>query len=148
MHPPTSPSLFDLSEGKRWIEWYVVYYSRTPYFFWSEWLKQGFRHCDLWRPYYFGDKTTDVAWLRLKPTFEALESYIEFDPTPPWIKHPGTTTQRVQVALTAYKMRQWWTCRPPSCVETCKNALGIKAFSVYTPHQLYQYINRRGGVLE
>jgi hypothetical protein len=147
-HLPTSPSLLDAADGKRWVDWFVVYYPRTPYFFWTEWMKQGFRHCDLWRPYYFGDKMTDVVWLRLKPTFEALESFIEFDPTPPWIKHPGATVQRVQVAIKAFKMREWFAFGPPSCVETCKNALGIRSFRTRTPWQLYQYIKRRGGVIE
>jgi hypothetical protein len=124
-----------------------VYYPRTPYFFWTEWLRQGFRHCDLWRAERFGPDISNVVWLRLRPTFEILESYIEFDPTPPWVKHPGATVQKVQVLSKQYKVRQWFAFGPPSCVETLKNALGISSFWVRTPYQLYNYIKRRGGVI-
>ena len=141
-------SLLDLTEGTRLVEWYVVYYSRTPHFFWTEWLKQGFRHCDLWKPEYFGPDPENVVWLRLRPTFEMLECFLEFDPTPPWAKHPGTTVQKVQVLSKQYKVREWFTIGPPSCVETCKNALGINSFWTRTPYQLYQYIKRRGGILK
>ena len=106
-------------------------------------VKQGFRHCDLWRAERFGDSPDQVVWLRLRPTFEILECFLEFDPTPPWVKHPDAyRAEKWQVLLEGKltRSRQWWTCRPPSCVETCKNALGIKAFWVYTPYQLYRYI--------
>src|SRR6266478_2308519 len=98
------PSLLDIADGKRQIDWFVVYYSRPAYFFWAKWLKQDFRHCDLWRPYYFGEKLTDVVWLRLEPTFESLNSFIEFDPTPPWLKYPEATVQQVRVTVTNFKV--------------------------------------------
>lgn len=143
----TSLSLLDTS-GKRVIEWYVVYFARTPFFFWTEWLQQGFRHAELWRPYQAGPGLNDQIWLRLKPTFEVLESFIDLDTTPPWLRFSDATVQRVQVLSTPYKVREWFSFGPPSCVETIKNALGIKAFFLRTPRQLYEYINRRGGVIE
>ena len=129
------------------VEWWVVYYPRTPHFFWTEWLKQGFRHCDLWRAERFGEAPDQVIWLRLRPTFEMLECFLEFDPTSPWAKHPGATAQKVEVFSKPGKVREWFTIGPPSCVETCKNALGINSFWTRTPHQLYQYIKARGGVI-
>ena len=140
-------SLLDLTEGQRYFEWWAIYYPREPHFFWAAWMKQGFRHCELWRPYPFVSAPTDVVWLRLTPTFEILESQIDIDPTPPWIRFPGVTAQKVQILSPAYKMRQWFTIGPPSCVETCKNALGINSFFTRTPWQLYQYIKKRDGVL-
>lgn len=144
---PSKVSLFDLGSEKRVVEWFVVYYPREPYFFWAKWLKQGFRHVDLWRRYSYGPLPTDAMWLRLRPTFEALESEIEFDPTPPWVKYPDATVQRVQVVLTNFKVREWFAIGPPSCVETVKNALAIRSFWTRTAYQLYKYINRRGGVI-
>jgi hypothetical protein len=141
-------SLLDLRDDVRLAEWYIVYYARTPYFKFTEWLKQGFRHCDLWRPHQFGPATTDVLWLRLKPTFEILESYIDFDPSPPWVRHPDATVQKVQTLSKAYRVREWFSIGPPTCVETCKNALGINSFFTRTPWQLYQYIKRRDGVIK
>ena len=148
MASATKVSLLDFTENVRAIEWTVVYYSRTPYFKFTEWLKQGFRHCDLWRAERFGDSPDQVVWLRLKPTFEILECFLEFDPTPPWIKHPDATVQKVQVLSKAYRVREWFAFGPPSCVETCKNALGINSFWTRTPYQLYKYIQRRGGILK
>jgi hypothetical protein len=84
----------------------------------------------------------------LKPTFEILESFIDTDTTPPWLRFPDATVQRVQVFSTAYKVREWFSIGPPSCVETIKNALGIRSFWLRTPRQLYQHIQRRGGVID
>lgn len=146
MPAPTSLSLLDLS-GKKVHEWYVVYFARTPYFFWTEWLRQGFRHVELWRPIQCGPELPDVLWLRLKPTFEMLENFLDLDPTPPWLRHPDATVQRVRAVSTPYKVREWFTFGPPSCVETIKNALGISSFWLRTPRQLYRYINCRGGII-
>jgi hypothetical protein len=130
------------------IEWYVVYHWREPYFFWGKWLKQGFRHVELWRRQPFGTSHDQVLWLVLKPTFEVLECYIDCDSRAPWVRFPQATTQKVSVLSREYKVRQWFMCRPPTCTETVKNALGIKAFLVWTPHQLYRYIKKRGGVIK
>ena len=140
-------SLLDLTEGERLTEWWVVYHPRDPYFFWASWLKQGFRHAELWRPYQFGKAVTDVVWLRLTPTFELIELTLELDPTPPWILHPGCTAQKVQVLHRDYTVRQWFAFGPPSCVEVVKHALGINKFWLRTPFQLYRYIKKLNGVI-
>ncbi len=140
-------SLIDLGPNQRLVEWYVVYHPREPYFFWAKWLKQGFRHVELWRPQQYGPKISDVLWLVMKPTFEILESYIDSDPTPPWTRFPGCTVQKVQVVSPAYKVRQWFHAGPIHCTETVKCALGINSFWLRSPYQLYKYIKRRGGVL-
>lgn len=142
-----SVSLFDLTPGVRYFEWTVVYYPRDAYFFWANWLKQGFRHCELWRPYKFGPSENDQIWLRVTPTFEILEADLEFDPRPPWVRFPGVTCQRVQVLSTARKVRQWFHAGPISCTELCKNALGINSFWMRTPYQLYKHVERAGGVI-
>lgn len=141
-------SLLDLTADKRFAEWYVLYYARRPYFFWQRWVKQGFRHCELWRSYRFGKTLSDVVWLRLTPTFEILESGIDFDPTPPWLRWPGATVQKVTALTPCYKVRQWFHIGPVTCTETVKNALAINSFWVRTPYQLYRYIKRRNGVIK
>jgi hypothetical protein len=143
----TTVSLLDLTPDIRLIEWTVVYHPRTPHFFWSHWLKQGFRHVELWRPQPYGEQPEQMLWLVLKPTFEVLESYIDCDPTPPWNRFPGVTVQKVQVLSQAYKVREWFAFGPPSCVETVKNALGINSFWTRTAWQLYKFIERKGRVL-
>lgn len=134
--------------GFRTFEWWVVYYPRVPHYFWAAWLKQGFRHCELWRPYPYGESPSEVAWLRVTPTFEILEAVIDFSPLPPWTRVAGCTVQKVQVLSKAYKMRQWFHFGPISCTEICKSALGINKLWMRTPWQLYQYIKQRDGVLK
>ena len=132
----------------RLVEWRVVYHRRTPYFFWTEWLKQGFRHCELWREQRYGEAPNEVIWLVLKPTFEILENFLDFDPTPPQERFPGATVQKVQVLSKQYKVREWFAIGPHTCVEACKFALGINSFFTRTPWQLFKYIKRRDGVIK
>lgn len=140
-------SLLDVGPHDRVIDWFVVFHKREPHFWWAKLLKQGFRHVELMRPYYYGPQLTDVMWLVLRPDLEILENHLEFDPTPPWTRYPGSTVMKVQVLMKAWKVRQWMMCRPPSCVEIVKAALGINSFWVRTPHQLYKYLKQRHGVL-
>lgn len=141
-------SLLDLSSDQRYFEWLVVYYPRVPHYFWAAWLKQGFRHCELWRPYYYGEGVRDVGWLRVTPTFEILEAAIDSDPTPPQARFPRCTVQPVRILSKAYKVRQWFHFGPISCTEYCKAALGINNFWIRTPWQLYKFIKKQGGVLK
>ena len=140
-------SLLDLEADKRFSEWYVVYLARPPHFFWQKWVKQGFRHCELWRPYQFGKNVEDVAWLRLTPTFELLESEIVFDWRPPWMLFPDCTVQKVQVISRHYQVRQWFHFGPVTCTETVKNALAVNSFWIRTPYQLYKFLKKQNGVI-
>lgn len=142
----TSPSS-SLLDGYRYFEWTVVYYPRVPHYFWSAWMKQGFRHCELWRRYSYGDSVSEVGWLRVTPTFEILEAEIDTNPAPPETRFLGCTVQPVTILSRAHLVRQWFHIGPVSCVDFCKAALGINSFWVRTPWQLYKYVKRRGGVL-
>jgi hypothetical protein len=144
---PQAISLLDLGPEDRVVEWWVCFHKREPHFFWAKWLKQGFRHVELMRPYHYGPGLTDVMWLVLRPNLEILENHIEMDPTPPWTKYPGVTVVRVQVLMKAWKVRQWFFAGPPSCTEIVKSALCIKSFFMRTPYQLYKYLIRHHGVL-
>lgn len=133
--------------GFRYFEWTVVYYPRQPHYFWSRWMKQGFRHCELWRPYRYGESELDVGWLRVTPTFEILEAEIDSNPTPPALRFPGCTVQPVKILSKACKVRQWFHFGPISCTEYVKAALGINNFWVRTPYQLYKYVARKNCVI-
>ncbi len=141
-------SLLDLADGCWLAEWYVVFHCREPHFFWHKWLKQGFRHVELWRSYKFGKSLADVVWLRVTPAFEVLHADIVLDPTPPWVAIPGSTTQKVRTILKPWKVRQWFHFGPFSCTELVKFGIGINKFWVRTPYQLYKYIKRHNGVLK
>ena len=91
-------SLLDLESGDRVVDWWAVFYPRTPHFWFAHLMKQGFRHVELMRPHYYGPLATDVMWLVLRPNFEILENHIEFDPTPPRFKLNGLLTDDNQFA--------------------------------------------------
>lgn len=140
-------SLLDTS-GTKVLDWYVCYFPREPYYWFAKYLEPGFAHVELARPIQYGPALTDVVWLHLIPTFETLDAEVSLDPTPPWVRCPSATIQRVSVAKRLGVMRSWWDMGPPTCVEFVKAALGISAFFVRTPYQLYTHIAKRGGVIK
>lgn len=139
-------SLLDVPRAKI-REWYVCYFPREPYYWFAKYMKPGFAHVELARPIQYGPQLSDTIWLHLIPTFETLDAEVSLDPTPPWVRCPTATIQRVSVAKRLGTMRSWWDMGPPTCVEFAKAALGVSAFFVRTPYQLYKHIQRRGGVI-
>jgi hypothetical protein len=102
----------------------------------------------LTRPIYYGPNVEDVAWHNVLPAFEMIDVGIDTDPRPPWVKCPTSTVQKVTTIQPFYKVRSWFDAGPPTCVEVVKMALGIRAFFVRTPWQLYQYIHKRDGIID
>lgn len=139
-------SLLDTA-GMRTAEWYCVFHPRTPFFFWAKWLKQGYRHVELCRPIQYGSGIDEVVWLECYPNFEMLSVDLNYDPRPPWVRCPESTVVKVTAMRKAPSMRSWWLCGPMSCVEIAKAALGIRAFWIRTPWQLYQYLSKRNGIV-
>lgn len=142
----TSTSLLDLADHKV-RDWYVVYHHREPYYSFTKFLKPGFRHVELTRPLYYGPNVEDVAWLNVLPTFEMLDVELAHDPRPPWIKCPDSTVQKVTAIAPLMSVRSWFDIGPPTCVEVVKMALGLRAFWVRTPWQLYQHIAKCEGII-
>ncbi len=137
-------SLLDVADAAV-RRWFVVYHDRN--YRSLRWLKPGFRHVELVRPVYYGPALSDVMWVGIFPRLETLDADIAFDPTPPWVRCPGSAIQYVRVSRPLEQVRQWFHVGPVSCVEVAKYVLGINSFWVRTPHQLYQYIHRRGCVI-
>lgn len=144
---PDSLSLLDTA-GMMVREWYVVYFPRVPFYWFTHYFKQGFRHVELWRPVPFGNNLGENVWLRIHPCFEMLDAEIDTSPIPPWDRFHGVTVQKVTVCKRECGIRSWFDIGPPSCVETAKAALGIRSFFTRTPSQLYRYIKHRGGVIK
>lgn len=143
----TSPSLLDTADAKI-REWYIVYHHRDPHYWFTKYLKPGFRHLELTRPVYFGPNVEDVVWLNVMPMFEMMDVEISTDPRPPWVKCPSSQVQKVTTIQPFYRVRSWFDAGPSTCVEVAKTALGIRAFFVRTPWQLFKYIQTRGGVID
>jgi hypothetical protein len=139
-------SLLDTA-GALTREWFVCYFPRRPYYWFAKYLEPGFRHVELARSYRYGPDLGDVLWLRMISNFESLNAEIEYGPDPPWAGQEGVTVQKVTAVLPLGKLRSWFEIGPQTCVEMVKQALGINAFFVRTPFQLYRYIRRRNGVI-
>lgn len=142
----TSTSLLDTA-GCKVREWYLVYHHREPYYSFTKLLKPGFRHVELTRPLQYGPSIDDVAWLNVLPMFEMLDVDINYESTPPWVRCPNSTVQKVTAIAPLMSVRSWFDMGPPTCVEVVKMALGIRAFWVRSPWQLFQYIQKRNGVI-
>lgn len=143
---PEQLSLLD-TEGMMVREWYVVYHPRVPYRWFAHLMKPGFLHMELTRPIYYGPGVNDVAWLNVLPSFEMFDVELSTDPRPPWVRCPGSTVQRVTAMRRLDTIRSWWDMGPSTCVEIAKAALGIRAFWVRSPWQLFNYIRKRNGVV-
>lgn len=139
-------SLLDTAGGKV-RDWYVVYFHRESYYSFTKFLKPGFRHVELTRPIYFGPGVEDVVWLNVLPMFEMLDAEVSTDPRPPWVKCPSATVQKVTAIAPLMSVRSWFDIGPPTCVEVAKMALGIRAFWLRTPWQLFKYIRERNGII-
>ena len=139
-------SLLDAAEFKT-TDWFLIYPPRPVARWWGRHLDPKFRHVELERPLYYGPATTDVMWLQVTPAHEMLDVQVSVDPAPPWVRQPQAIVQKATSARKWGSMRSWFDVGPTTCVEVVKLALGIRAFWVRTPYQLYKYINRRSGVI-
>lgn len=140
-------SLLDTADAKV-RDWYIVYHHRDPHYWFTKYLKPGFRHLELTRPVSFGPNIEDVVWINVLPMFEMMDVEISTDPRPPWVKCPASVVQKVTTIQPFYKVRSWLDAGPSTCVEVAKIALGIRAFFVRTPFQLHEYIAKRDGVID
>lgn len=138
-------SLLDVA-GKLTIDWYVVYHSRQQDNWWSRRLKAGFQHCWLVKSVQYGPQPSDILWVHVDPSLPFISVEVDFYPEPPWVRDHSMTVQRV-IGAHRPTVREWFSIGPPSCVEIAKACLGISAFFVRTPWQLYQHIQKRGGVI-
>lgn len=144
----TTPlSLLD-TVGMKVREWYVVYHHREAHYWFTNYLKPGFRHVELARPIQYGPNVEDVAWHHVLPMFEMLDVELSTDPRPPWVKCPGSVVQKVTAVAPLLSVRSWFDIGPTTCVEIVKMALGVRDFFVRTPWQLHQYIQKRNGIID
>ena len=113
---------------------------------WDRWLRPGFTHCYLL-------VYDEVVWLLVDPTLSHLRVAIldQYEPEHPasWIVDEDATIieARPEVA-DSYRSRAPWVVGPLTCVETCKQALGISDFWILTPWQLYRHLRRQHGIHE
>ncbi|NQV45438.1 MAG: hypothetical protein HQ501_11065 [Rhodospirillales bacterium] len=102
--------------------------------FWLRLLKPGFRHC-------FVLLELDTGWVML----DSLAHWIHVAIIPPvssgdlasWYRDHGYRTVTLKCSPPPNSAAPW---APFTCVETVKRALGIHRSGIWTPHQLWQFL--------
>ena len=121
------------------VEWWLLYRDVSPNWWWRG-LKPGFQHVQAIRregPY----------WLRVDPHIEFTDIELVRSSLPPHQLVPGTTCQRVVALRRLQRLRVPTILAPATCVEQVKELLGIRAWWLVTPWQLFTYVRKREGVL-
>lgn len=138
-------SLLDTPEQLT-AQWHVVYMKGERQSWVIKNLKPGFQHVMLWRPIRYGPLISDTMWLVIDPTWSMVTANVTFD-KPPWQHDAALTVQRVSTIRPQWSLRSKFHVGPFTCVEVAKACLGIRAWWLHTPWQLYQYIAARNCVL-
>ncbi len=118
---------------------WVVYSGRADLAY-LKLLKEGFRHCFL---IYRNGKRQWVAIDGLSSHLEVevldVEGHINL---PHWFKNQGFIVQSVQyLNERRFKPAPWSFF---TCVEVIKRFLNIHEFFIFTPYQLYRYLEKQG----
>jgi len=129
--------IFDAKETKPDPHIYhdaVVVFGDQSNLFWLRFLKPGFRHC-------FVLLELDTGWVML----DALSHWIHVATLPPassddvaaWYREHGYRTVTLRCLPPPCSAAPW---APFTCVETVKRALGIHRAGIWTPHQLWRFL--------
>lgn len=112
----------------------IVVFGDQSNLLWLRLLKPGFRHC-------FVLLELDTGWVML----DSLAHWIHVAIIPPvpshdlarWYQDHGYRTVTLTCALPPTSAAPW---APFTCVETVKRALGIHRPGIWTPHQLWRFL--------
>lgn len=113
---------------------WIIFSNKTE-LWWLKWLRPGFRHC-------FALVHDGAHWLMLDPLAGYLDCRVLPPPpdfnVPAWLEAQGMTVCRAQP-----RARQ--SLAPVSfmtCVETVKRLIGCHAWHIWTPWQLYRWLQK------
>ncbi len=121
-------------------EWWLLYRDVSSSFAWRHLLKNGFQHVQAIRregPY----------WLRVNPHLEFMDVELIRSDCAPHALLENTHCQRVVALRRLHRWRTPHIFAPATCVEVVKELLGIRAWWMITPRQLFDYVRVREGVL-
>lgn len=127
-------SLLELPHGPT-VEAWVVFTTPKQSHWWERFLEPGFVHC-------FALVRSGRRWIRMDWGYDCASLAVLNMPAYASLNEvvgPGDTVVRV-LAEVRERYRAPWVFGPVTCVEAVKAVLGIRAFWVWTPFQLYRYI--------
>ena len=114
-------------------EYLLVYFRRSegPTAWWARWIRNGFSHVEIW-------------WSIGEGYYVAIRPYHHYLVADVVHGEPNGEVQRVTA------MRRYRTPMFPAGLKTCvtvaKAVVGIRNAFVLTPQQLYNYVEKRGGI--
>ena len=119
------------------VDWFIIF-TRSRYKFWAlKWIEKDFSHV-----YAMKKSPGGQFWIVVNPLLACLDCEllcVEQYPHPRLFAGDGVIILPVR-AITKDVPR--WTFCVFNCVEVIKAILGIRAFWVWTPWQLYKYLTR------
>lgn len=117
----------------------LVMFSDSTSLWGLRFLKRGFRHC-------FVALSVNDGWIVYEPLLSRTEITVIPNMTAEQVRK-GFESMGCSVCYTSIsscqKYKRKFRLRPFSCVEATKRVLGIQR-SLWTPYQLYQFINQKG----
>lgn len=136
-------SLLDaMTEGEE--VYYLIYSNTNEPRLHNKYLKEGFQHVSIL--FFNGWHWLEInnSWSSLSfNSIASFEGYV-FAPYSNLAKAyeaKGFTIQKAP-KIVSDKLRVPSVLTPFTCVEVCKAVLGISKFSIFTPYQLYNYVER------
>jgi hypothetical protein len=139
----TEPVIFEYDPCKEPVFWYVVFApTRTNLMPW--WLRffvgDGFQHCYAFRDY-------KGVTLIVNHLSQGLVADVSPVPATKCVS-VLSTDGRETVVLFAGRLKYRYTQRGvQSCVSVVKSLIGLTAWHIWTPQQLFQYLVNHGGVV-
>lgn len=101
---------------------------------WLRWLRPGFRHC-------FVAVKDGPAWIVLDPlSHHTRLAAIAVDDLAGHYRAAGVTVIATHLRPPPPRPAPW---RPYTCVEAVKRVLGIHATGIFTPRQLYLWLQKQ-----
>lgn len=115
------------------VEWWLVYSDTDRPHWWNRWLAPRYRHVSAYR-------RDGRVWLAYLPNAEFVDVHILRTDEQPWPQ--SAIVQRVVALRREGAVRSRLFLGPITCVEHMKALLGIRAWFLRTPLQLYRYCRR------
>jgi hypothetical protein len=134
-HNPVEKSLLESEHliGMSKTSVYLIYEDRQPGLWWQKFLKKGYKHV-------FAVRYDGFFWIKMDLTI----GYLDIEVLP--IHDRATISTVLKGQNVNYQYVEAWRkpryrsiFAPWSCVEAMKAMLGIRAWWVLTPYQLYKY---------
>lgn len=99
---------------------------------WTRFVDERFAHVEVWR------RLDEGLWIALQPLHYYLTATLVNEP-PPGVVQNVTARRLLHKPLAPIGLK--------TCVTIAKAALGVRHAGIITPRQLYEYVERRHGIL-